>query len=98
LNRNLDLTDDPAGVYSSATTGVDYFQMFPNVRLPLEAGAAGRHMLAELSLYDYGPQPNCTAALHSFWQGKATLQEQEWQVGLLGISSAQRVSLEGGNL
>lgn len=98
LNRNLDLTDDPAGVYSSATGGADYFQMFPNVRLPLKAGAAGRRMLADLSLYDYGPQPNCTAALHSFWQGRVTLEGKEWQVGLLGISSVQRPSLEGGNL
>jgi hypothetical protein len=98
VNRNLDLTDDPTGVYSSATGGPDYFQMFPNVRLPLEAGAGSRYMLADLSLYDYGPQPNCTAALHSFWQGKVTLQGKEWQVGLLGISSRQRLSLDGGNL
>jgi hypothetical protein len=100
LNRNLDLADDPAGVYSSATGGPDYFQMFPNVRLPLKAGVGSRLMLADLSFYDYeySSQPNCTAALHSFWQGKVTLQGKEWQVGLLGTSSVQRVSLEGGNL
>jgi hypothetical protein len=98
LNRNLDLTDDPAGVYSSAMTPADYIQTFPNVRLPLKAGAASRQMLADLSLYDFGPQPNCTAALHSLWQGKVTLKGKDWQVGLLGISSVQRASLEGGNL
>jgi hypothetical protein len=98
LNRNQDLTDDAAVVYSSAAGGADYIQIFPNVRLPLEAGAASRYMLADLSLYDYGPQPRCTAAWHSFWQGKVILQGKEWQVGLLGISSRQRPSLDGGNL
>lgn len=98
LNRNLDLTDDPGGVYSSAVGGVDYFQMFPNVRLPLKAGIAGRCMLADLSMFDYGPQPSCTASLHSFWQGKVTLSGEEWQAGLLGISPAERGTLEGGNL
>jgi hypothetical protein len=99
LNRNLDLTDDPSGVYSSGTDGLDYYQTFPNVRLPLKAGAGSRHLLADLSFYDYyGSQPNCTAALHSLWQGKVTLQGQEWQAGLLGYAAGEWTTFEGGSL
>jgi hypothetical protein len=98
LNRNLDLTDDPGGVYSSGAGGVDYFQLFSNVKLPLQAGSSSRTMLADLSCYDYGQRPNFAAGLHSFWQGKVILQGKEWQVGLLGLSSAQGTSFEGGHL
>jgi hypothetical protein len=98
LNRNLDLTDDPGGVYSSGAGGVDYFQTFPNVKLPVQAGVGSRVMLADLNCYDYGPQPNFSAGLHSYWQGKVTLQGQDWQVGLLGLASARGVSFVGGNL
>jgi hypothetical protein len=77
---------------------VDYYQTFPNVRLPLKAGAGSRHVVADLSFYDYGSQPNCTAALHSLWQGKVMLQGQEWQAGLLGAPAGEWVTFEGGNL
>ena len=98
LNGNLDLTDDPAGVFSSDKGAQDNFQRFPNVRLPIKAGTASRQMLVDLSFYDYGARPNCTAAVHSFWQGKAILQGEEWQVGMLGMLADQRPSLEAGNL
>ena len=40
LNRNLDLTDDPAGVFSSTNKGPQ--QLFANVTVPLKT-AAGLH-------------------------------------------------------
>src|ERR1035437_1240911 len=89
LNGNLDLTDDPAGVFSSDKGALDNFQRFPNVRLPIKAGIASRQMLVDLSFYDYGARANCTAAAHSFWQGKATLQGEEWQVGMLDRKSTR---------
>ena len=98
LNGNLDLTDDPAGVFSSDRGAQDNFQRFPNVRLPMKTGTASRQMLVDLSFYDYGARANCTAAVHSFWQGKLTLQGEEWQVGILGMLTDQRPSLEAGNL
>src|ERR1035438_1139578 len=98
LNGNLDLTDDPAGVFSSDKGAQDNFQRFPNVRLPLKTGTASRQMLVDLSFYDYGARANCTAAVHSFWQGKVILQGEEWQVGMLGMLTDQRPSLEAGNL
>jgi hypothetical protein len=98
LNGNLDLTDDPAGVFSSDRGAQDNFQWFPNVRLPIKVETTSRQMLVDLSFSDYGVQVNCTAAAHSFWQGKATLQGEEWQVGMLGMLTDQRPSLQAGNL
>ena len=98
LNRNLDLTDDPAGVYSSPRGSLAMSQTFPGVRLPVKAGGATRSMLADLTFYDYGSGPNCTAALRSFWQGKLTLQGEEWQVGLLGNPFTQASSFNGSSL
>jgi hypothetical protein len=98
LNGDLDLTDDPAGVFSSDKGAQDNFQGFPNVRLPIKAGTASRQMLVDLSFYDYGARANCTAAVHSFWQGKVILQREEWQAGMLGMLTDQRPSLEAGNL
>ena len=97
LNRNLDLTDDPAGVFSCGRGFNDSFQFFTNVRLPFKTPAGSRLMLADLSFYDYG-RPTCTVAMRSFWQGKVTLQGEEWQVGLLGNPLAQRASFESGSL
>ena len=98
LNGNLDLTDDPAGVFSTSRGAQENFQRFTNVRLPLKAVAGNRQMLVDLSFFDYGTRPDCTAAVHSFWQGKVTLQGEEWQVGLLGTLTDQKPSLDARNL
>jgi hypothetical protein len=98
LNGNLDLTDDPTGVYSSGRSPMAMSQTFPGVRLPMKAGGGSRQILADLQFYDYGSGPNCSAALRSFWQGKVTLQDQEWQVGLLGSPTGQGLSFEGSSL
>jgi hypothetical protein len=97
LNRNLDMTDDPAGVFSTQGDSMDYYQTFTSIRLPIKAPAGNRQALVDLSFFDYG-KLNCSAAMRSCWQGKVTLQGEEWQVGLLGNVFEPRSSLEGGNL
>ncbi|MGD0262299.1 MAG: hypothetical protein ABSD29_21235 [Verrucomicrobiota bacterium] len=97
LNRNLDLTDDPGGVFSCASGYGDWYQTFTNIHLPFNGATGGRQMLVDLTFSDYQGL-YCTASLRSFWQGKVTLQGEEWQVGLLGARSEQQVSVEGGNL
>ena len=97
LNRNLDLTDDPTGVFSCGKGFNDNFQFFTNVRLPFKTPAGSRPMLVDLSFYGYGP-PSCTVAMRSFWQGKVTLQGEQWEVGLLANPLDQRASLENGSL
>ena len=77
LNRNLDLTDDAAGVFSCGKGFNDNFQFFTSVRLPFKTPAGSRPMLADLSFNDYG-RLSCSAAMRSLWQGKVTLQGAEW--------------------
>jgi hypothetical protein len=97
LNRNLDLTDDSAGVFSSLGGATDFYQTFPNIRLPIKTAGGTHPTCVDLNFYDYGGL-HCSAAMRSFWQGKVTLEGQGWQVGLLGTPDDQRTSLETGNL
>ncbi len=97
LNRNLDLTDDPSGVFSCPRGPGDYSQIFTNIHLPFRTTPDSHPALVDINLYDYGTV-NGSAPLRSFWQGKVTLQGQEWQVGLIENPFAQPPSLESGNL
>lgn len=99
LNRNLDLTDDPAGVFvCPAKNRSRSYQTFANVRLPFKTPSGNREMLADLNLNDYGSRINCTAAVRSFWQGKVTLQGADWQVGIVENSFDKFDSPAGGHL
>lgn len=98
LNRNQDLTDDPAGVFVARERGPDFYQTFTNVHLPCNTASGKRQFLADLSLYDYGSRPNCTAALRSMWQGKITLQGEEWQAGIVENSVGGFNASDGGYL
>jgi hypothetical protein len=83
LNRNLDLTDDPAGVFLKVVgSWPSYYQSFTNVHLPLRTPAGECETLMVLIFYGYGGL-RCSATIQSFWQGKVTLQGVEWQMGLL---------------
>jgi hypothetical protein len=82
LNRNLDLTDDPAGVFVRQGNFAGNYQSFTGIHLPFETPTGHRQMLVDLTLSDYGAQPGCTAAIRSLWQGKITLQGEDWQVGI----------------
>ena len=97
LNRNLDLADDSTGVFSSLGGARESYQAFTNIPLPFQTPAGSHQAVVDLSFFDYG-RLNCNAAMRSFWQGKVTLEGQEWQVGLLGTPDEQRSSLETGNL
>ncbi len=97
LNRNLDLTDDPAGVFTNDQSfGLNY-QRFANVRVPMKTPAGTCQALVDLNCYSYGGM-TCSALLRSFWQGKVTLQGVEWQIGLVVHPFEQQASFEGGSL
>jgi len=97
LNRNLDLTDDPAGVFSRASRSGDMYQTFTNIHLPFRTQAGERQALVDLNFNAYAGL-YCSAALRSFWQGKVILQSEEYQLGLLAGSFEQGQSLESVNL
>jgi hypothetical protein len=103
LNHNLDLTDDPAGVFSGraafAVSGA-YHQVFTNIHLSFPATSAGAPMLVnlEFSCSERDHRTVVNAALRSFWQGKVIRGGQEWQVGLLPNLSDQPGSFRQGEV
>ncbi|MGD1083378.1 MAG: hypothetical protein ABSA47_01355 [Verrucomicrobiota bacterium] len=98
LNRNQDLTDDPAGVFSSARgPGQSYVQNFTNVPVTFTIASARCKMLANITLYN-DAQPICLVAARSFWQGKLTLQGRDWQVGIVQTALDKSGSFENSQL
>jgi hypothetical protein len=83
LNRNQDLTDDSAGVFSARGTKAGNYQSFAGIHLPLTTTQGRCQMLVDLDFYDYGARPNCSLSARCFWQGKVTLHGQDWQVGAI---------------
>lgn len=105
LNRNQDLTDDPAGVFSAHLMApLNYqYQTFTNVHLLFTTSLGPCPVLADLNFYDYGAASGCSVSLRSFWQGKLTLSGQDWQVGVVptiwvGKNGHRDVSIENGHL
>jgi hypothetical protein len=106
LNRNQDLTDDPAGVCSAkllfSATPSFLHQMFTNLHLSFPASSSGAPMRVDLCfMMDTARRPDrviCTAELRSYWQGKVTREGQDWQVGLMQNLSDQPGSFRHGQL
>jgi phenylpyruvate tautomerase PptA (4-oxalocrotonate tautomerase family) len=106
LNRNQDLTDDPAGELPATalfSAGASFIhQVFTNVPLAFPASSAGAPMLVDLEVgMDLARRPGeplFTACLRSYWQGKVTREGQEWQVGLMQNLSDQPGSFQQGEL
>src|ERR1035437_7896369 len=106
LNRNQDLTDDPAGVIPATalfSVGPSFIhQMFTNVPLSFPATSAGPPMLVDLELgmdlVRRPGEPLFTAGLRSYWQGKVTREGHDWQVGLMQNLSDQPGSFQRGEL
>ena len=83
INRNEDLTDDPAGAFDAHEAMSGRYQTFAGVRLPLAGSPGGRTQLVNLSFWDYGARLNVNASLRSFWQGRVVLSGTDWQVGVV---------------
>ena len=99
LNRNQDLSDGSATVFSARKAGpVQNQQTFPDVRLAFNAPSGRTSVLADLTFYSANPTPYCYAALRSFWQGKVSLHGRDWQVGLVPDSPNAAASIENGRL
>jgi hypothetical protein len=98
LNHNQDLTDDPSGVFLARTARTVYYQTFTNIHLLFNTASGKCQVLADITFYDNLPRPSCNLALRSFWQGKVTLQGQDWQVGIVQNGLNQSGSFENGRL
>jgi hypothetical protein len=83
LNRNLDLTDDPAGVFNSTNKGPE--QRFTNATVLLKTAAGLHQAILGLRLWSDGAGGSLHAQLdsRSMWQAKVGLPGEEWQVAAL---------------
>jgi hypothetical protein len=83
LNGNLDMTDDPAGVFSS--TGKGFRQVFTNVTLPVKTAAGVYPAILDLHLFTDAQGKWAHVQLHSrcLWQAKVVLEGDEWQVAVV---------------
>jgi hypothetical protein len=82
LNRNRDLTDDPKGIFVSASR--DNNQSFTNIHLALPAGTGDRAVRLQLQFNSYQDgSVNVYAGLCSYWQAKVSLRGTDWQFGLV---------------
>jgi hypothetical protein len=83
LNRNQDLTDDPAGVFSAPSRGFgNYYQTFTNIHLRFATPEGARQIQADLNCYAYNDRLSLSAACRSFWDGRISLQGRDWQLGI----------------
>lgn len=79
LNRNRDLTDDPAGVFGSSSDG--WGLEFENVVLPVQQGDRRREMVLGFQFYgeSWGRY-----SVQSSWEGEGiALGEKTWRVAVL---------------
>ncbi len=82
LNRNRDLTDDPQGIFISASRNDS--QSFTNVHLVFPAGTRSRDMRLQLDFNAYqGGSVGVAAGLCFYWQARLNLYGKEWQFGLV---------------
>jgi hypothetical protein len=87
LNRNRDLTDDGVRVSEHRNDGGNYYyQTFTNLLFSFKTPMGEHRVLADLHLYNYGHEPSASASVRSFWEGKISLDGQEWQIGLVETS------------
>ena len=84
LNRNLDLTDDPTGVFTATNKG-HFTQYFTNVALPLKTAGGFYPAILNLRLSSDREGNYVQAQLGSriLWQAKVASGGAEWQVAVL---------------
>ena len=87
LNRNQDLSDDPEGVFvsaSPATPVANSAQSFTNVHLPIASGAAAHPAKLQLDFRYFQSGPlQVHAGLCSYWQARLIQGGGDWQFGIL---------------
>jgi hypothetical protein len=82
LNRNQDLTDDPMGLFASASK--DDSQSFTNIHLVLPTATGDRSVRLQLDFSSYqAGSVRAYAGLCSYWQTRLSLRGKEWQFGLV---------------
>jgi len=104
LNQSQDLAREGGGAFSGSLIGPQfvpvYHQIFTNIALAFPATSAGAPMLMDFDLFQYGDagQLQANVSVHSFWSGRVTVGDGDWQVGLIQNLSDQPGSFQAGQL
>jgi hypothetical protein len=80
LNRNRDLTDDPAGVFTS--TGND-LQLFHSIRLEFPAKDGPYQVLLDAHVFGSAAATRVFFYVRSLWEGSVVLDGKKWYVALI---------------
>jgi hypothetical protein len=80
LNRNHDLTDDPAGVFTS--TGND-LQLFHGIRLEFPAKEGPYQVMLDAHVFGSIPATRVFFYVRSLWEGAVVLDGKKWYVALI---------------
>jgi len=99
LNRNLDLTDDPDGVFSCPIKGAnEFFQPFNNIHLTFKTPTGSHRALVDLQCNASGYQSSVWAFCRYYWEGKVVQPAMEWQLALVDDLAGKLGSAEGASL
>jgi len=78
-NRNLDLTDDPAGLFKAED--LPGYLKFANVTLHIPKGEATARYVFDLVCYGFSLGAYCELRIRSGWQGDLDLAGEKWRLG-----------------
>jgi len=81
LNRNLDLTDDPSGVFES--DGPPFYQVFKDIPLAT-GGTPPRRYLVNMRFWGrQRRRGSCSVSVRSGWRGEIDLAGQRWLMAVV---------------
>jgi hypothetical protein len=83
LNRNMDLTDDPDGVFTCPNKGPSYLQIFAPVRLSAPQGQTQLDYLISLRLYQRGSGAYSYMSVLSSWSNAIELHGEKWYLEIV---------------
>jgi len=81
LNRNRDLTDDPAGVFIGTGNGV---QLYRGLRLEFSSLEGRYQVRVDAQVLDQGGIPRVFLYVRSLWEGAVELGGKKWYVAVIG--------------
>ena len=83
LNRNRDLTDDPAGVFTAAAQGL---QLFPGILLKFPSKQGPYKVRVDAHVFGQGGQGGAVRVflyVRSLWDGAVELNGKKWYVAVI---------------
>jgi len=83
-NRNLDLTDDPLGVYT-ARSSAEGMQKFEGVAIESKCQGVPITVRIDFRIENIPDYPQCGATVLSGWRGEIELHGRRWSLGLTDL-------------